>query len=428
MLNSNNISNVSVLDKYQKTLDVVADKTTFMSNKFRKWLEKILNGAENIKIKIKRNFKYLQEIIPICPICGSKNVVENGGRPRKIIFSTGEEYFKIQGYLCKDKHNNAESQFFEANIENIVSDNSNYSQEFIDVAKYHNAPVHAPLRVTADFLNKLGFLSVSHQTIQNIIFSVENPSKIPSYLSGKFSFDVLWCKAHGKWKSFYFCITDVMTKKVVYDGMYETESTDNLDEFFKEIFKHLPEEKYITVDLDPKYKAILKKYGFTRQLCLKHTPKAIKNNLNNIISAYKKKRGKISLEDKKVIEEQKQNIIEMILNKDLKEVNRKFKEIMDNFESLHPCIQQLMNKMIIPNFDDFFWYLKVDGVEMTSNVSELNFQKSLSKHVKRRMHTIEGSEQRIYLKNEYRNKKSDEKYENKIFKDLMTMVTNNDHI
>jgi len=84
--------------------------------------------------------------------------------------------------------------------------------------------------------------------------------------------------------------------------------------------------------------------------------------------------------------------------------------------------------MIIPNFDDFFWYLKVDGVQMTSNTSELNFQKSLAKHVKRRMHTIEGSEKRIYLKNEYRNNKSEEKFENKLFKDLMEMVNNNDHI
>jgi hypothetical protein len=70
-----------------------------------------------------------------------------------------------------------------------------------------------------------------------------------------------------------------------------------------------------------------------------------------------------------------------------------------------------MNKFIIPNFDDFFWYLKVDGVHKTSNASELNFQKSLPKHAKRRMHIIEGgSKQRIYLKNEHRKKKSDEQF------------------
>ena len=81
--------------------------------------------------------------------------------------------------------------------------------------------------------------------------------------------------------------------------------TTNLDKFFKAISKHLPEEKYITVDLDTKYKEILKKYGFQRQLCLKHAPKAIKNNLNNIKSSYKKKGGKINIADEKIIEEQK---------------------------------------------------------------------------------------------------------------------------
>lgn len=115
MFNSNNVCNVSVLDECQQTLDVVADNVSFMSNKFRKWMENCLNGVKNIKIKIKRNFKYLQEKILICPVCGSKNVVENGSRSRLIIFSRGEENFRIQGYYCKDKHNNGLSQYFEAN-------------------------------------------------------------------------------------------------------------------------------------------------------------------------------------------------------------------------------------------------------------------------------------------------------------------------
>ena len=117
------------------------------------------------KLKFKKRFKYLQEKIPICPVCGSKKVVENGSRLRTIIFSTGKEHFKIQRYNCKDKHYNGKSQFFEANIDDIVSDNYNYSYEFIDTVKMHNAPVHAPVRVTTDFLNRNDILGVSHQTI-----------------------------------------------------------------------------------------------------------------------------------------------------------------------------------------------------------------------------------------------------------------------
>ena len=238
---------------------------------------------------------------------------------------------------------------------------------------------------------------------------MENPNYIPLDSSGKYTFDVLWCKAEGKWKSFYFCITDAITKKVVYDEMFSAETANNLDKFFKEISPYLPEDKYITVDLEKKYKKPLKKYGFKRQLCLKHAPKAINTNLNKLMTTYKKNGGKISLKDKKVIEEQKQKIIKMILNKNLKAIDETFKDLMDNLDFLNPCVQTLMKKMIIPNFDDFFWYLKVDGVEMTSNPSELNFQKALPKHVKRRMRIIEGSEKRIYLKYEYRIKKLEEK-------------------
>jgi hypothetical protein len=201
-----------------------------------------------------------------------------------------------------------------------------------------------------------------------------------------------------------------------------------IDKFFKEISPYLPKERYITVDLDKKYKRVLKNHGFTRQLCLKHAPNAIKTNLDNIMTSYKKNGGKITIIDKKVIEEQKQKIIKMILTKDLKAIDKQYNDLMKNFDSLHPCIQKLMNKMIIPNFDDFFWYLKDDGVEMTSNLSERNFQKCLPKHVKRRMRIIEGSEKRIFLKNEYRNKKFEREYEKNEFNYLMEMSANNYHI
>ena len=74
------------------------------------------------------------------------------------------------------------------------------------------------------------------------------------------------------------------------------------------------------------------------------------------MTSYKKNGGKITSNDKKVIEEQKQKIIKMILTKDLEVINKQFNDLIDNFDSLHNCIQKLMNKMIIPNFDDFFWY------------------------------------------------------------------------
>jgi len=67
-------------------------------------------------------------------------------------------------------------------------------------------------------------------------------------------------------------------------------------------------------------------------------------------------------------------------------------------------------------------------VEMNSKTSELNFQKTLLKQVKRRMRIIERSEKRSYLKYEYRNKKFEEKFEKKLLNDLMEMVAYNDHI
>ena len=242
MVNSNNIYCASAIDTCQKTLDVVADNASFYSKKFSKWLDNSLNDVKNIKVKFKKGYKFLQEKIVFCPVCGSKNVVENGGRTRLIIFSTGKEYYKIQKYYCNGEHKEGVTRSFEANIDEIVSKNSIYSNEFYESVKFHNAPVHAPVRVTADFFNRNDDISVSHQTVQNIIFSMENPNPIPLNSSGKYTFDVLWCKAEGDWKSFYFCITDAITKKVVYDEMYSAETAANLDNFFKEISPYLPKK------------------------------------------------------------------------------------------------------------------------------------------------------------------------------------------
>jgi len=77
MLGSSNVYNASVLDDCQQTFDVVADKVTFMSNKFRKWVENSLNGVKNIKLKFKKGFKYLQEKIPILSLLvGQKRLLK----------------------------------------------------------------------------------------------------------------------------------------------------------------------------------------------------------------------------------------------------------------------------------------------------------------------------------------------------------------
>ena len=59
---------------------------------------------------------------------------------------------------------------------------------------------------------------------------------------------------------------------------------------------------------------------------------------------------------------------------------------------------------------------------MTSNTSELNFQKTLPKHVKRRMEVMKGSKKKNLSKYEYRNRKLEEKYEEKLLNPLTEMV------
>jgi len=52
MLGSNSVYGASVLDDCQQTLDVVADKVSFMSNKFCKWLENINTWKYKMVINI----------------------------------------------------------------------------------------------------------------------------------------------------------------------------------------------------------------------------------------------------------------------------------------------------------------------------------------------------------------------------------------
>ena len=54
MLVYNNIYNASALSDCQQTLDVVADKVSFMGNKFRKWIKISLNGVKNTNCYLRR--------------------------------------------------------------------------------------------------------------------------------------------------------------------------------------------------------------------------------------------------------------------------------------------------------------------------------------------------------------------------------------
>ena len=50
------------------------------------------------------------------PIYNSSKTKENGGGSRKVVFNVGKEYFKIQGYVCKEQRKNGEFYL----INNIV--------------------------------------------------------------------------------------------------------------------------------------------------------------------------------------------------------------------------------------------------------------------------------------------------------------------
>jgi transposase-like protein len=120
-----------------------------LSKKFKKWFKKYILHIEMFK--------------PFCPECFTRYVIKNDFKERILYFYfEGEVKAEIQSYKCKKC-----GKKFKTDISEIVSDNSNFTNEFKSKSLELVALFYGSVRNVVYKVKQDTGISVSPQTIEN---------------------------------------------------------------------------------------------------------------------------------------------------------------------------------------------------------------------------------------------------------------------
>jgi len=351
-------------------------------------LKKGENYNNNLKKWFKKDILHIEMLIPICHHCYSSKVIKNNKTERILYFyDKSEVKTEIQGYKCKKC-----GKTFYTNVEEIVSKNSNYTNDFIQKTLELVVFFNGSLRNVACKVKKDTGIGISHQTIENWILQIKNynTGKIERF-SGYYIFDVQWIKIKGHWH-YRFTLFDTKYNTIIADKIYSKENSKNIKEFLEKSTWN-QEKISITSDLDEKYKPIIEKLGFKHQWCLFHAFKNINKSVKSFI-----KENKFTEDEEKEIIKQKLELFNLFRCESFNSARNKFNNILSKINNFCKVIQEIMVESIMPYFNTFFAFLKDEKIDCTSNKLENCFLKTIPRHIKNIMKTIDGAMSRIWLK------------------------------
>lgn len=339
--------------------------------------------------KLEKKFGTLfKEKKPICPKCGSKNIVENGKISRKLYFLVkGEKTVFVQEYKCKEC-----GKKFSTDLSSFVKPNSNITLPVIEFIRDEYAFYGASLHSIRESLFKHHKIDISYQSIENIILSSKKDIKFKNWsLSGYYLFDSLWVKNNGKW-NYLLVLFDTGLNTIVSYKLVLKEDIKTIHDFLNESLANQP-KKCITTDLKLEYRRAIDKINIKHHFCKFHTKQKINRDIRNHL-----KKNKVSEEELDIIKSFKQDIFDILDSKTIENAEK----IRDNFfklnKDLPEVIFQIVWDLVIPDFKKLTWSILDDKIEETNNKIENSFLKILPKNIKRRLKSEIGILARFSIK------------------------------
>ena len=235
---------------------------------------------KSFDLYFKKDVPYFSLHVVRCPYCGRKKVVKNGFTSRSLVFKKiGRTDVKVQRYKCKEC-----GKSFQTDLTALVDKNSNFTNELKEGSMHFISDYLGSLNNVCKTFKEIFGIRVSHQTIENWLFSKENIISFDlGRCSGYYVFDVEWVKVKGKWK-YRHTLLDSVSNLIVADAVYDTESEKTVKHFISKSTANR-NKIAITTDLDHKYASIIPKLGFKHQFCIWHA----KKSLNKLLKNYKVK-------------------------------------------------------------------------------------------------------------------------------------------
>ena len=357
-------------------------------------------GCDTISDNLFRTYKdgriYFKNIIVRCPSCKSRKVVFDSTIGRKLIFlRIGTQYCIIQKYKC-----NKCGYRFKTDLSSIVEENSNVTKPVIEHILHLYSHFTGTIYKIQEFLNKEHNISISHQTIENIILTSEFPLEFPEWsLSGYYQLDALWVKKNGKWK-YLLVIFDTKMNIVVARSLANSESTKVAYDFLSESLRN-QNVKCITTDLKTEYRDAIDKLNYNQQFCLFHVEQKINRDIRLYIQENNPYKDEIEL-----INSYKKRIFDLLNSNSMDSAKKIRNELINEMNSFPIIIYKIMWDLIIPYFKKLAYHFLDKNVESTNNKIENIFQKNFNKSIKKKYKTENGILKRFDIRiNEWNEEK-----------------------
>ncbi|GAB6056150.1 transposase family protein [Methanobacterium alkalithermotolerans] len=343
---------------------------------------KPVKNTQNINQKLylheNNHFEYINLL---CPYCGSKNVIKQEYRQRKLLIDDKEPLnVYLRRYLCKTC-----GRKFTTNIKSIIKPYKRYINLFKDKLECFLETGYRSLRKTQKDLQNFLENSPSHQTIRNWL-TINNKNMIKNterFYSGYYTYDEQFLRINGH-RMYRLTLYDQIRNIPIAEQIVPKRTPQAITQFIEESTINQPLIS-VTTDHMPLYKNIMDYIGVKHQLCVFHLFKMIGDKL------YKK------LRSKKVTEREKislclyfTDIKNIFRTYNSKTSQKRLEKLLNDFNRIPRLLQRFIKQKIIPDYKRLTTFMENNKIPRTSNTVENYYRQTEPEQIKKKYKTKKG--------------------------------------
>ena len=343
---------------------------------------KPVKNTQNINQKLylheNNHFEYINLL---CPYCGSKNVIKQEYRQRKLLIDDKEPLnVYLRRYLCKTC-----GRKFTTNIKSIIKPYKRYINLFKDKLECFLETGYRSLRKTQKDLQNFLENSPSHQTIRNWL-TINNKNMIKNterFYSGYYTYDEQFLRINGH-RMYRLTLYDQIRNIPIAEQIVPKRTPAAITQFIQESTNNQPLIS-VTTDHMPLYKNIMDYIGVKHQLCVFHLFKMIGDKI------YKK------LRSKKVTEREKislclyfTDIKNIFRTYNSKTSQKRLEKLLNDFNRIPRLLQRFIKQKIIPDYKRLTTFMENNKIPRTSNTVENYYRQTEPEQIKKKYKTKKG--------------------------------------
>lgn len=363
---------------------------------FQKGIDKRLNKSPDLEInnpdlELDENNR-LSYLNPVCPKCGSTNIIKKGPLHKEKINEKGDVInYQEQQYKCKDNGHR-----FGIYNNPLIKKGDRILRKIKDKTTEVIKQGHVSTRKLAQYLKIYNNIEVSHVSQSNWMkLNVDDTiiNKQTDY-SGYYMYDEEYLKIAGK-RYYRLSLYDMKYNVPLAERITDNKQYNTILQFLKDITKN---KQFIVLatDLFPMYRNITDELDVKHQLCLIHLNREINKKIKDYV-----RKNKLNEEDKKQIYNSTKEYKEMFFAKTPEEAKKIYNEYMTGIKEIPEPLKQFTDKHVKNHFQRYLEHHYDENIDRTTNKIENYYRQTDPEKIKKNYKTKTGILSFLTYKMEY---------------------------